>query len=198
MKITNVRLRLVRGELDVQGKFWEERLVRPIDVYPEHKSEPLHESYPALNASGGLDVTAVFMYVETDEEVTGFFGPIAEGDAYFVATQITPLIIGEDTTATERLWDKMYKFLIHGRKGQPMFAISAIDCALWDLRGKWLSQPVFRLLGGPVRDSIPAYASALGYSLDPRSVESRVKTFIEEGYTATKWFFRHAPEYVHH
>ena len=44
-----------------------------------------------------------------------------------------------------------------------MMAISAIDCALWNIRGKWQARPVYRLLGGPTRDKIPAYASMLGF-----------------------------------
>jgi L-rhamnonate dehydratase len=40
-----------------------------------------------------------------------------------------------------------------------------VDCALWDLKGRWLGQPVFRLLGGPTRDSVPAYASMLGFAV---------------------------------
>ena len=194
MKITNVRLRQVQGELDSAGDTWEERLVRPIDIYPEHKAETGVNFHQSRNSRGLYDVNAVFVYIETDEGVTGFFGPMAEEDAYFIDTQIAPLILGEDPTATERLWDKMYRFLIHGRKGHPMFAISSIDCALWDLRGKWLGQPLFRLLGGPVRDSIPAYASALGYSIESERVTAQVRAFVDQGYTATKWFFRHAPD----
>ncbi len=194
MKITNVRLRQVQGELDSAGDIWEERLVRPIDIYPEHKAETGVNFHQSRNSRGLYDVNAVFVYIETDEDVTGFLGPMAEEDAYFIDTQITPFILGEDPTATERLWDKMYRFLIHGRKGHPMFAISSIDCALWDLRGKWLGQPLFRLLGGPVRDSIPAYASALGYSIESEMVTTQVRAFVDQGYTATKWFFRHAPD----
>ena len=194
MKITNVRLRQVQGELDSAGDIWEERLVRPIDIYPEHKAETGVNFHQSRNSRGLYDVNAVFVYIETDEGVTGFFGPMAEEDAYFIDTQITPFILGEDPTATERLWDKMYRFLIHGRKGHPMFAISSIDCALWDLRGKWLGQPLFRLLGGPVRDSIPAYASALGYSIESERGTAQVRAFVDQGYTATKWFFRHAPD----
>ena len=194
MKITNVRLRQVEGELDTGGEFWEERLVRPIDIYPEHKAESGADFHQSRNSNGVYDVKAVFVYVETDEGVTGVFGPVAEEDAYFIDTQISPFIMGEDPTATERIWDKMYKFLIHSRKGHPMFAISSVDCALWDLRGKWLGQPLFRLLGGPVRDSVPAYASALGYSIEPAKAAAQVREFVKQGYTATKWFFRHAPD----
>lgn len=194
MKITNVRLRQVEGQLDTEGEFWEERLVRPIDIYPEHKAESGADFHQSRNSNGVYEVEAVFVYIETDEGLTGMFGPLSIEDAFFIDRMITPLILGEDPTATERIWDKMYRFLRHARKGNPMFAISCIDCALWDLRGKWLGQPVFRLLGGPVRDSVPAYASALGYSIEPDKAAARVKEFVEQGYTATKWFFRNAPD----
>ena len=59
----------------------------------------------------------------------------------------------------------MHRIMVHGRQGDAMLAISAIDCALWDLKGRWLGQPVFRLLGGPTRDSVPAYASMLGFAV---------------------------------
>ena len=69
----------------------------------------------------------------------------------------------------------MYRLGVHNRKGTPMFAISAIDCALWDLRGKYVNQPVHRLLGGPTRETMPAYASMLGHSLEPDKVEQRAQ-----------------------
>ena len=87
--------------------------------------------------------------------------------AHIIDTQLRPLLIGADPLAGELLWDQMYRFMIHGRKGEPMMAISEVDCGLWDIRGKWLGQPVHRLLGGPTRDEIPVYASALGHSIQP-------------------------------
>jgi L-alanine-DL-glutamate epimerase-like enolase superfamily enzyme len=74
-----------------------------------------------------------------------------------------------------------------------MMAISSIDIALWDLKGKFLNQPVYKLLGGPVQDKIPAYAGGLGYSIEPEKVKERVKGFVQQGYTATKWFVREGP-----
>jgi len=75
-----------------------------------------------------------------------------------------------------------------------MLAISAVDCALWDLKGKWLGQPVYRLIGGPTRESIPAYASMLGFAvLDSGQVRARAQEYKAKGYTAQKWFFRHGP-----
>jgi L-alanine-DL-glutamate epimerase-like enolase superfamily enzyme len=83
--------------------------------------------------------------------------------------------------------------MVHGRKGLVMQAISVVDCALWDLKGKWAGVPVYSLLGGPTQESIPAYASALGYSLDPELVQERAAQMVKQGYRATKWFFRDGP-----
>ena len=74
-----------------------------------------------------------------------------------------------------------------------MMAISAIDCALWDLKGVALQQPAYRLMGGPTRDSIPAYASTLGFSVEPELVAQRAREFAEAGYTGQKWFFKRGP-----
>jgi len=68
-----------------------------------------------------------------------------------------------------------------------------VDCGLWDLKGKALGQPVYRLLGGPTRESIPAYASALGFSIQPEAAARQARRFVQEGYRATKWFFRDGP-----
>ena len=61
MKITNVRLRQVEGQLDTEGEFWEERLVRPIDIYPEHKAESGADFHQSRNSNGVYEVEAVFV-----------------------------------------------------------------------------------------------------------------------------------------
>jgi len=192
VKITGLRLRELTGTMRHEGEFWEERLVRPLDVYPEHKREG-NPWAPARLGEGRSRVQAVFLQVDTDEGVSGLGGPIAHEIAYIVDRQFRGLLAGEDPRATERIWDKLYRHAVHGRKGEAMMAISVIDCALWDLRGRWAGAPVYRLLGGPVRESFPAYASALGYSLEPERVRARARELVAQGYAATKWFFRDGP-----
>jgi len=71
-----------------------------------------------------------------------------------------PLLVGEDALATERHWQTLYNRLRdHGRKGLAIEALSAIDIALWDLKGRHFGVPVYTLLGGPLRTRVEAYAT---------------------------------------
>ena len=71
-----------------------------------------------------------------------------------------PLLVGEDCMATEKLWDMMFRLTSpYSSAGMASYAISAVDLALWDLKGKLLGRPVYELLGGPTRDSMTCYAT---------------------------------------
>jgi len=193
MRINAVRLRRVRGTMHTDGPLWEDRLVQPIDIYPEYRNR--------FTPSGGTQIDAhrfrietCFLQIETDDGPIGIAGPMPDAVASIVAGQLRPILLGKDPIASEMLWDQMHRILVHGRQGDAMLAISAVDCALWDLKGRWLGQPVYRLLGGPTRASLPAYASMLGYAVqDPGRVRERAQQYQEAGYTAQKWFFRFGP-----
>ncbi|NQW17881.1 MAG: mandelate racemase/muconate lactonizing protein [Chloroflexi bacterium] len=194
MKITNVKLRKVSGVLETEGTLWEERLVMPLDIYPEYRNGGTHGGENQIDENH-YRVDAAFVQIETDDGVIGIGGPIPDHHAYIIANSLAPIIMGKDPTATELLWDQMHRSQVHGRQGETMMAISAVDCALWDLKGRWLNQPVYRLLGGPTRSSIPAYASMLGFDvLDAGKVAARSQEFQAKGYRAQKWFFRHGPQ----
>ena len=71
-----------------------------------------------------------------------------------------PLLIGADALATEAIWQTLYNRLRdHGQKGLAIEALSAVDIALWDLKGRHLGLPVYRLIGGPLRSRVQAYAT---------------------------------------
>ena len=71
-----------------------------------------------------------------------------------------PLLVGADALATELHWQTLYNRLRdHGQKGLAIEALSAVDIALWDLKGRYLGLPVHRLMGGPLRSRIQAYAT---------------------------------------
>ena len=88
---------------------------------------------------------------------------------------LAPLLIGEPCTGIDRLWDMLQGLTSPYAGGLSCYAISAIDLALWDLKGKLLGQPVYDLLGGPVRRQIPVYAT--GNDTD---------WIVEQGFGATK------------
>jgi L-alanine-DL-glutamate epimerase-like enolase superfamily enzyme len=181
--------------MEHEEPFWEERLGRPIDVYPEHKAQTAADGYwmPRRIAPGRSEVISIFLEIDTDEGVTGLAGPFPHEVAWIIDQEFRTLLQGIDPLATERVWDVMYREAVHGRKGATMMAISAIDCALWDLKGHWLNQPVYRLLGGPVRASAPAYASMLGYSIEPEKAAERTRQKVAQGLKALKWFPRWGP-----
>ena len=184
LKVAAVRCFQVTGPADVEPS--EERQLQMLDVYPENarKGPP---------QTRGTRITDTYVEVESDDGAKGIFGPIFEETAPVLLKKVAPHVVGQDPLAFERIWDVMYRQDRHSRKGYEMIAISAIDCALWDLRGKLLGLPVYRMLGGPTRERVDAYASMLGYSHDPGLVRERAQKMAEDGYKAQKWFFRHGP-----
>ena len=76
-----------------------------------------------------------------------------------VAEYYRPLLIGADALATEAIWQNLYNRLRdHGQKGIAIEALSAIDIALWDLKGKALGLPIHKLLGGKLHSRLRACA----------------------------------------
>ncbi|UJQ94285.1 L-rhamnonate dehydratase [Mariluticola halotolerans] len=111
-----------------------------------------------------------------------------------IDTYLKPLLIGADPLDTEYLWQSMYRrTLPFGRKGIGMTAISAVDLALWDAKGKILNQPVFKLLGGRTKPKIPVYASRL-YSQPLDTLYAEAKAYADEGFKAVKLRFGWGPK----
>ena len=192
MKIDRIRSLHVRAEWDYHEPLGEAHLSRPASIYPELAADP---NWP-LDTAGGppYTTTAHFLLIDTDDGGSGICGPVGEEDIAIIQRHFADLLLGEDPHAIERIWDKMYRVAIHGRKGSQMMALSKVDLALWDLKGKLLGAPVYQLLGGPSRDSIRAYASMLGFSVAPDKVIERTRHFLAQGFTAFKWFLPAAPK----
>jgi len=102
-----------------------------------------------------------------------------------VEQQLAPLLLGEDPTDVERLWDHMYGLTRwYGRKGAAMTALGALDTAFWDLRGQQLGKPVWQLLGGDSRHC-PAYGSALLWKEVPELADEASR-LVERGFRRVK------------
>lgn len=185
MKIVEVRLFGVEGE----GPSWtfDDRAVEALDLYPDHVR--------ATAGAGDVPTHLRASYVEivTDEGISGLYGPIDDRQAFLIATDLRGFVTGSDPFAIELLHDEMLRLHRHGRAGLFVNAISAIDNALWDLRGKAAGEPVYRLLGGPTRDRVPVYASMLGYSVEPDRAATAAAEHKAMGFGAQKWFFAYGP-----
>lgn len=131
----------------------------------------------------------VFVKVETDEPELFGWGECslparAQGVAGAVA-DLAGLIAGYDPERVEWIWQRMYR---HGYwRGGPVqtSALSGIDMAIWDIRGKLAGKPVAELLGGPVRDRIRAYVN-LGLADEPRIFAERAAMALEQGFKTVK------------
>ena len=123
----------------------------------------------------------LFLKIHTDMGITGLGEPIVEGRADTVATavqEIAPYLVGQDPRRVVHHWQAIYRHAFY--RGGPVLtsALSGVEQALWDIKGKALGVPVYELLGGPTRHSVRVYAHA-------RSVEA-VKEAKKQGFTAFK------------
>ncbi len=120
--------------------------------------------------------------------LTQMAGPVCS----IINDHFAEILVGQDPMATEKLWDIMRRSsAAYGSGGLASYAISAVDNAMWDLKGKLLGRPVYELLGGPVKESIPCYASN---TLLKYSTKDNMDWFLELGFKAVKVFLRHGPE----
>jgi L-alanine-DL-glutamate epimerase-like enolase superfamily enzyme len=166
---------------------FEDRAVEALDRYPSLGA------FAAGARSVSSRLRATYVEIATDEAISGTYGPIDARQAFLISSDLTALLLGADPLATALLHDQMLRLHRHGRAGMFVNAISALDNALWDLRGKAANEPVYRLLGGPTRDRVPAYASMLGHSVEPDRAAAAALEHRELGFEAQKWFFRHGP-----
>ena len=110
-----------------------------------------------------------------------------------VEVYLKPILLARDPWDVEALWQHMYRnTMAFGRKGIGMAAISAVDIALWDILGKAVGQPVFRLLGGRTKAKIPVYASRL-YSQPLDALAAEADAYKQQGYRAMKLRFGWGP-----
>jgi len=188
MRITDVVLTRVHGH-DHGPQFPPgNSQTNQLALYPSVSSVASDEPAGAERSIRGL-----YVEVLADDGTAGIFGPIEEEQAVVIRTALRPFLLGRDPLATELLHDQMLRMHRHGRSGLFMMAISAVDCALWDLKGKAWGMPVYRLLGGPTRSAVPAYASMLGFSIEPEQATATALEYRAAGYTAQKWFFAYGP-----
>ena len=159
-----------------------------------HFTSPMaryENEFPNRNWSEPWDRAACV--VTADDGTWGVgFAPMSGPVLSIINDHFAPLLEGQSAMSIEKNWDLMRRASSpYGAYGLTSYAISALDNALWDLKGKLLGLPVYELLGGPVKDKIFCYASntTLTYG-----TENYIEWFLELGFKAVKLFVRHGPE----
>ena len=128
----------------------------------------------------------VFVKVDTDEGIVGWGeSSIGANSVAAVIEEFGSAIVGKDPFRIEEHWQDMYH-LFHNIRGGAlqMAAISGIEIALWDIKGKALNVPVYELIGGAMRDRLWTYGRFDGF--DPAAAVENAMSFVEQGYTALK------------
>lgn len=159
-----------------KGHWIDDHIATPMSKYPEYRQS--RQSF-GINVLGTLIVE-----VEASDGTVGF-GVTTGGEigAYIVEKHFARFIEGRAITDLELMWDQMYHgSLFYGRKGVAVNALSGVDLALWDLLGKVRGEPVYQLLGGPVRPDVQFYATG-----------SRPDLAKQMGFIGGKMPLRHGP-----
>ena len=184
LKITGIRLVNVKPRKPypvfkpAEGA-WSTQFVEianPMSIYPEYKARrELFFPDPGKVPSFTVEIT-------TDKGITGY-GNGGPGGGPVVVDHLAKLMVGRDPFDIERNWDICWRSTMnYGRMGVTMNAISGIDNALWDIVGKALNVPVYKLLGGEAKDRVPAYCTG-----------NDVEQHIKFGYTKLKLAIPHGP-----
>ena len=149
---------------------------------------------PWLVKSSGYWGEYLFVEVSTDEGVTGWgeittTTKIANRALCAILRQIGTLVVGEDPAHIEALWHKIFRsFTYMGSRGAAVECVSAIDIALWDIRGKVLGLPIYELLGGPVRSEISLYTHPDQSKFTSRQgIIDEIRAIVDSGHVALKF-----------
>jgi L-rhamnonate dehydratase len=128
-------------------------VANPMSIYPEYKAtRSLWNPDPGKFAGFTVEIT-------TDKGIKGY-GSGGPGGGAVIEQHLVKLLIGENPFNVERIWDILYRSTMpYGQAGIAINAISGVDLALWDIVGKALDLPVYKLLGGETKARIPAYCT---------------------------------------
>ena len=143
----------------------------------------------ATSQEAWTEVTILVVRLETDTGLVGwgegyarYAPPVYQG---LIERLIKPIIIGADPFAVEMLWQQMFR-VFTGRSGGVLIeALSAIDIALWDIMGKAVNQPLYKLLGHNGRKQLAAYAAAIGWT-DDETAEAQIRQCLRWGFKEIK------------
>jgi len=132
----------------------------------------------------------LFVTVETDEGISGVGEAGLTGRELAVIGALEhfrPLLIGQDPFRTEHLWQVLFRGGFFPAQRVLGAAISAVDIALWDIKGKALGRPICDLLGGRVRDKVVCYPHNVGHDKEVGPLAESCRQTVEEGWKFVRW-----------
>jgi L-rhamnonate dehydratase len=165
--------------------------VQPLHVYGERRPKPFKD--PVALKPEKRALSHFYVRIRTKGGAEGIYGLVDKEALPVLLGTLRPLVIGQNALAVERIWDQMYRSNRHARASHFMMAISYIDNALWDLRGRVFGSPVYRLLGGPTQMPVRVYGSCLGFSVEPPLAAKRAAQLKKDGFVHQKWFLGYGP-----
>jgi L-rhamnonate dehydratase len=190
--ISDVEILKLSGTHELVPGLNRQYQVNPLHLYQERRPKPFKDP-PEGAKPERRPLTHYYIRIRTKGGVEGIYGAVDKEALPVLLNTLRPLVIGQNALAVERIWDQMYRSNRHSRASHFMMAISYIDNALWDLRGRHFGAPVFRLLGGPTQLPVRVYGSCLGFSVEPGLAGKRAAQLKKDGFIHQKWFLGYGP-----
>ncbi|MEO8062330.1 MAG: enolase C-terminal domain-like protein [Pseudomonadota bacterium] len=190
--ISEVEVVKVSGTHELVPGLNRQYQVNPLHVYEERRPKPFKDPPEGVRPER-RPLSHFYVRIRTRGGLEGLYGAVDKEVLPVLLGTLRPLVIGQNALAVERIWDQMYRSNRHSRASHFMMAISAIDNALWDLRGRHFGAPVFRLLGGPTQLPVRVYGSCLGFAIDPALAGKRAAALAKDGFIHQKWFLGYGP-----
>lgn len=136
-----------------------------------------------ITGSKNLFYDTYLVEILTEDGTSGFApGKVGESAKTIIDNAFKELLIGQSPLDTEKLWDHLYRVCLpYGRHGPAIHALGAVDTALWDLKGKLLEEPVYRLLGGSTRQKLDIYGTTNNAAVCARHGFTGVKVVMTKG-----------------
>ncbi|GAY25747.1 hypothetical protein ATG_09500 [Desulfurococcaceae archaeon AG1] len=172
MRITGVEAYVLRYYVD-----------KPVTGFRSH--------YADISSRIGHGFAVVYVKITTDEGITGWGEAIAReapsASASVINELFRPLLLGRDPLDHEVLWEELFSVMrVRGHfTGYYIEALSGVDLALWDIKGKYFGKPVSKLLGGLFRDRVKAYASSIVF-MKPEDAAREAAKLLEHGFRYIK------------
>ena len=198
MKITDVYVRRISSAYEGKLEAYSDTcIVNATDIYPDFvrsSAAARVKITPVPDGKGGMKITHDFLYIETDEGITGVVGPLTfPGITYYIVNSVKHTLMGQDPMRIDYLWDIMYRVAADQGAGDMFRAISHAEAALWDIKCKKLGVPLYELLGGKIRNGAPMYTNTAGLPHSDEVLLPILKTQMDNGAPGCKIYSKYGP-----